>query len=244
MQGLAVFVGLVAIGYGYGFAVGGVAGALTGLVAGVGTGSGLAIGFAEGGTGVAAAGPVRGAQRMGGFLTACGCVVAAYFGGWAWGWAWGVAGYAAGVAAAFALGELSRRGAEDSDQVSSPRGYVPTAFDLNDRTHVEAIDDIRQTYAETLQNETGPYARCRYRPSSLLPYPKPVIKAALTALLDFVESRRASVLLDGSLKTAQVADDLEAALADLDDFLDVAPEKLPTDPLENASIGLQLRQEV
>ena len=237
-----MFVGLVAVGYG--FAVGGIAGALTGVVAAVGTGSGLAIAFAEGGTGVAAAGLMRGAQRMGGFLAACGCLVAAYFGGWTWGWAWGVAGYAAGAAAALVLWALSRRVAEDGGQVSPPRGHVPTVFDLSNSAHIEVIKDIRQTYADTLQDETGPYARCMYRPSSLLPYPKPVIRAALTALLDFVEGRRASVLLDGSIRTAQVADHLEAALVHLDDFLDVAPEKLPTDPLENASIGLQLRQEV
>ncbi len=240
MQGLAVFVGLVAVGYG--FAVGGIAGALTGLVAAVGTGSGLAIAIGEGGTGVAASGVMRRAQRMGGILAACGCLAAAYLGGWPWGWAWGVAGYAAGVAVALVLWAISRRGVEDGNQVSPPRGPVPTAFDLNSRTHVEVIEDIRQKYADTLQDETGPYARCMYRPSSLLPYPKPVIRAALTALLDFVEGRRASALLDVGLRTAQVSDHIEAALVHLDDFLDVAPEKLPTDPSENASVGFQLRQ--
>lgn len=239
-----MFVSLVAVGYG--FAVGGVTGALTGLVAAVGTGSGLAIALAEGGTGVAARGLMRSGQRAGGLLAATGCILAVYFGGWTWGWAWGIAGYAGGTVMALALWALLRVSAPDDStpSSSSPVAQLPTAFDLDDTVHVEIIEDVRRKFAETLQNESGPYAGCMYRPSSSLPYPKPVIRAAFTALLDFAAGRRESAIMDVRTRTAEVVDHLEAALVHLDDFLDVASDRLPTDPLENARVGLGLQQKV
>jgi len=108
MQGLAVVVGLVAIGYG--FVAGGILGALTGLVASVDTGSGLAIARAEGGTGVEAAGGfMRTAQRVGGVLSAVGCLAGAYFGGWRWGWGWAIAGYLLGAAVGLLLYTVTRK---------------------------------------------------------------------------------------------------------------------------------------
>ena len=74
MQGLAAIAALLATGYVLGMA--GVLGGLTGLVAVLGVGSGLAIATAESGTGVAALGGVRAAQRIGGFLAAGACLQA------------------------------------------------------------------------------------------------------------------------------------------------------------------------
>ena len=88
MQGLAAIAVLLATGYGFGMA--GVLGGLTGLVAAIGVGSGLAIATAESGTGVAASGDVRTAQRIGGFLAAGACLVGAVWGGWTVGWLWGL----------------------------------------------------------------------------------------------------------------------------------------------------------
>ena len=102
MQGLAALAALLAIGYGFGVA--GVLGALTGLVAVLGVGSGLAIATAESGTGVAASGGVRAAQRIGGFLAAGACLAGAVWGGWTVGWLWGLGGYIAGAVAGLAIG--------------------------------------------------------------------------------------------------------------------------------------------
>jgi hypothetical protein len=113
MQGLAVLVGLAAMGYGLRSA--GIAGALTGLVTAVGSMSGLAIASAESGARTAAAGSTRRAQRVGGVLAACGCVLGACVGGWSSGSAWAVAGYATGSAASLVLGALSRKEADDRD---------------------------------------------------------------------------------------------------------------------------------
>lgn len=109
MQGLAVIVGLVAIGYG--FSAGGLLGALTGFIAAVGAGSGLAIAGAERGTGVEAEGSMRTSQRIGGVLSALGCLGGAYYGGWRWGWGWGIAGYLLGAAIALLLYTIMRKAA-------------------------------------------------------------------------------------------------------------------------------------
>ena len=39
----------------------------------------------------------------------------------------------------------------------------------------------------------------------------------------------------------RVAENLRSALAHLDDFLDVHPDQLPTEPMANAKVGSELR---
>lgn len=115
-------------------------------------------------------------------------------------------------------------------------------FDLDDIAHVSIIDEIRDRYSVLLADDSHPYSRCMYRPSSLLPYPKEVIRRALEALLDFTEGRRQSHLLDASSRNSQVADTIRDCLDTLDDFLDVPAEQLPTNVSENARIGRQLQR--
>lgn len=78
--------------------------------------------------------------------------------------------------------------------------HMPSSFDLNDPAHVVLVDEIREKYSAFLADGSHPYSQCMYRPSSLLPYPKEVIRRALTALLDFVEGRRNSNLLDEAIR--------------------------------------------
>lgn len=243
MQGIAVIAALIAIGYG--FAAAGVLGAVTGLAAAVGVGSGLAIASAERGTAVAVAGPMRTAQRVSGILAAIGCLIGAYYGGWRFGWIWAIAGYAPGVASALliraVMGGSGQPRAGPKPQPMSPAA-IPSRFDLDDAMHVTIIDEIRDNLSAFLADDSHPYSRCMYRPASLLPYPKPVIRRALEALLDFIEGRRQSRFLDASIRSPAVAETVRTTLQLLDDFLDVSAEKLPTEPLENARVGLQLQR--
>ena len=63
----------------------------------------------------------------------------------------------------------------------------------------------------------------------------------MCALLDFVEDRRSSALLDQGIRRPEVADNVRAALGHLDDFLDVPADCLPTDTTENMRVGHRLQ---
>ena len=82
-----------------------------------------------------------------------------------------------------------------------------------------------------------------FRPASGLPYSKGDIETALIALLDFVEGRRESRLLDVAIRTPEEAEIIRTCLVLLDDFLDVPPEQLPTEPKANARVGFRLQEE-
>ena len=240
MQGCAVVVAFLAIGYG--FAAGGLVGALTGLVAALGVGSGLAISAAEQGTDVEGAGPLRTAQRIGGILAAAGCLAGVIRGGWSTGWLWGIGGYLAGAATSLVvlapLLAVRKVRSRDERQPAVATAW-PASFDLNDASHVALIDRISDAYSALLQDQSHPHAACMYSPASLLPYPRPVIKTALTALREFAERRRESRLLDPHLRNADAAETFTVALLHLDNFLDVPAHQLPTDPIENAEEALK-----
>ena len=113
-------------------------------------------------------------------------------------------------------------------------------FDLSDVEHVTLIDEIRQKYSALLSDETAPYSQCMFKPSALLPYPRGVIRHALETLLNFVEGRATSPYLDDAIRTPDAAEAIRASLAQLDDFVDVPPAELPTDPQENLRVGHKL----
>ncbi len=241
MLNLTALAALVAAGYG--FVTAGIFGALTGLVAVVGVGSGLAISVGEISTGVAPTKTGLGHwQRRGGILAAFLCGVAAYYGGWTLGWVWGIGGYAAGVILAL-LGYFLSSVGRDS-QSTDGRGTwtdqsfaIPRDFDLNDYQHVLIIDDIREQYSLVLADETLPYADCMYRPASTLPYPKEEIQRALIALLDYMEGRTDSDVLDPEMRTEEGAEIIRRVLVMLESYLDIPQEALPKNPQKNARVG-------
>ncbi len=236
MHSITVVAALLVIGYG--FAAGGFLGSLTGLVAAIGVGSGVAIARDEASTMLSTITLVRIAQRIGGLFSAMGCVIGAYHGGWQFGWGWGIGGYLFGGAAALLLQVVMRQ--RDNVRRTLP---MPSQFDLEDPTHVLAVDDIRQSYFGFLADESRPYGQCLYCPAAFLPYPKEVISRALTALLDFVEGRRESTFFYNSLRNVQVSDDIRKALTHLEDFLEIEAENLPTDRLENVRTGSRLKDD-
>jgi hypothetical protein len=156
-------------------------------------------------------------------------------------WHWALIPF--GVAFFVAFQSVSSTLVARKPEQRAAKAHVPSRFDLNDPAHVVMVDEIRGQYSALLADDSHPYSQCIYRPSSLLPYPKEVIRRALTALLDFVEGRRDSYLLDEGLRQPDVAEMIRTTLETLDDFLDVTPQKLPTDPRENARIAYQLQRE-
>lgn len=165
-----------------------------------------------------------------------------YFAGW--GWSLIPLGVAVFTALQSASSTLTARRLEQLEpfgpSAALTAAALPAQIDLNDVLHVTIIDLIREKYSAVLADQSQPYAGCLYWPTSLLPYPKRDIKRALNALLDFVEGRRPSTLLDVSIRTPELAETLRIALIALDNFLDVPTENLPTNPQENALVGARL----
>ncbi len=117
---------------------------------------------------------------------------------------------------------------------------VPDAFDLNDPTHVLLIDEIRERYSAVLSDfDTGPYAKCMWKPASLLPYPKTTIKGAMTALLDFIEGRVQSPHIDVSIRSSEAAEMVKSTLVLLDNYLEIPASELPTEPLANGRVAAE-----
>ena len=120
---------------------------------------------------------------------------------------------------------------------------LPAQIDLDDVQQVMLIEEIRLQYAALLMDKTHPYAACVFRPASLLPFPKATIKLALQAQLDFSEGQRDSQLLDASTRTPEMVDLLQWGITNLDNYLEVPPQSLPTDPLQNSSVGFCLSKQ-
>lgn len=117
---------------------------------------------------------------------------------------------------------------------------LPDKIDLNEPSHLVAIDYIRDKYSTLLADDSSAYAQCMYRPAAELPFPKETIRRALSALLAFVEGRQESRLVPHSLRSPEVADSLRIALTSLEGFLDVSPNQLPTEPSANLRAGAGL----
>jgi hypothetical protein len=132
----------------------------------------------------------------------------------------------------------SQSSGELPGQQSSPFD-VPSSFDLTDPFHVALLDEIRSAYGDHLSDGLGAYDGCVFRPASGLPYSKGDIETALAALLDFVEGRRESPLLDAAIRQPEAADNIKTALFFLDDFIDVPPEQLPTETNANLQVGFR-----
>lgn len=236
---------LLALGLGLlaalvGFARAGILGALTGVVTVIGASSGLAVALGRQTAGAAGRGGAEISiwHRRGGFLAAVGCVLAATYIGWRFGWLGAIGGYASGMLAGLIASALSvalRR----PQRAGTPgrRIPIPDQFDLGNAEDVQLIDEIRERFSQMLAHDTGPYRNCVFRPAVLLPYPKDAIRKALTALLDFAEGRAVSPHLDQEIRSTAVADTLRSCLALLDNYLDLPPEALPTDPKQNGRVG-------
>jgi len=127
-------------------------------------------------------------------------------------------------------------------RLQSPGGF-PRWYNLERPRHVALLDEIREGYATVLGDESHAFVDCTFKPAALLPYPKEEIRKALATLLDFVEGRRDSTLLDNQIRTQEISQVLRGSLMQLETFLEVSPAELPSEPEANEEFGLRwLRQ--
>ncbi len=113
----------------------------------------------------------------------------------------------------------------------------PTEWNPNDMRHLRLVDAVRSRYGDFLSAADHPYAECRYRPAGLLPYPKGVIATALQLLVDLASGAVKSVHVEPGTLTDDVVQTVKQGLEMLDLFIDVPPDRLPTDPEQNAAVG-------
>jgi hypothetical protein len=135
------------------------------------------------------------------------------------------------------LAAISRR--ENADP---SRSGLPTSFDLTSINDITLIETVQTAFGATLADDASPWKDCMYRPASLLPFPKPVIRSALQSLLDVAEGRRVSPHIDSSVfSTPESADSIRTALGVLDEFIERPETEFPTDPRANILYGTSLR---
>ena len=119
---------------------------------------------------------------------------------------------------------------------------IPHPYDLDNPEHVVRIDEIREAYARLLAHDDSEFADCTFKPASLLPYPKREIAEALSAMLDYAEGRTSSKHFDPGVRQPVVVTTLQAALVQLEAFLEVSPSELPRDRRANIEFGLRHRR--
>jgi hypothetical protein len=119
---------------------------------------------------------------------------------------------------------------------------IPHSYDLENPEHVVRIDEIREAYADLLSHEEGDFADCTFKPASLLPYSRREIAEALSAILDYAEGRAQSKHFDPIVRQPTVVATLQAALVQLETFLEVPPDEIPREPRANIEFGMRHRR--
>ena len=138
---------------------------------------------------------------------------------------------------------LGRRAAQRSlaPMPTTPQ-LIPHSYDLDNPEHVVRIDEIREAYADLLTREEGEFADCTFKPASLLPYSRREIAEALSAILDYAEGRAQSQHFDPIVRQPAVVATLQAALVQLETFLEVPAEEIPRDSRANIEFGMRYRR--
>ena len=113
----------------------------------------------------------------------------------------------------------------------------PVELDAGNERHVRFAGVIWERYKTVLAEKSGPFARCQFKPQSLLPYPKRDIAKALAMLLDVGEGRVPCRFIQVRSIPPEAIDTMKGALERLDRFVDVPPGELPADPEANATFG-------
>lgn len=113
----------------------------------------------------------------------------------------------------------------------------PAELSANEQMHLRLAGDIWEKYSLVLSDGALDHAGCVFRPQSSLPYPKEYIEQALSLLVEVGEGHIQSMHFKSSAVPADVVLAMKDARAQLDRFVDVDPEQLPTDPTENSQYG-------
>jgi hypothetical protein len=137
---------------------------------------------------------------------------------------------------------LSRRRAQRRvAPVPVARQLIPHSYDLENPEHVVRIDEIREAYASLLTHDESEFGNCTFKPASLLPYSRREIAEALSAILDYAEGRIPSEHFDPIIRQPTVVTTLQAALVQLETFLDLPPDEIPRETRANIEFGLRHR---
>lgn len=115
----------------------------------------------------------------------------------------------------------------------------PAALDANERKHLRLARDIWERCGAVLADDAQPYAGCKYRPESMLPYPKDYLAQALDLLVAVGEGRVRSIHFHADAVPADVLDSMRQARERLAAFVDVPAAELPRDPEANARYGAE-----
>jgi hypothetical protein len=113
----------------------------------------------------------------------------------------------------------------------------PAELSPNEQKHLRFAGDIWERVSEVLTDESQPFAGCRYKPSSLLPFPKDYVDRALGMLIDVGEGRQQSIHFRPEAIPQDVVNSMKAARQQLGAYVDVSTEELPSDANENARYG-------
>ena len=119
---------------------------------------------------------------------------------------------------------------------------IPHSYDLDNPEHVARIDEIREAFAQLLRHDESEFADCTFKPASLLPYSRRESAEALSAILDFAEGRTPSEHFDPIIRQPAVVTTLQAALVQLQTFLEVPPDEIPREHRANVEFGLRHRR--
>lgn len=107
-------------------------------------------------------------------------------------------------------------------------------FNLRRSADASRINAIIDGYSKVQGWPSGPHKDCVYRPASDLPFPKEEIRAALEALLQVAQGQATPCRdLMGYFASDEAAEVIGSNLADLDSYVDIPADQLPTDPRQN-----------
>lgn len=115
----------------------------------------------------------------------------------------------------------------------------PAELNPNEQKHLRLAGDIWERFGELLADDGLPYAGCRFRPESLLPFPKAYIAEALDMLVAVGEGRIQSVHIHSRSISPGVVEAMKQAREQLACYVDVPADELPRDPEANARYGAE-----
>lgn len=113
----------------------------------------------------------------------------------------------------------------------------PTKWKLDDFYHFPFSQEIIVGYGKLLDENDYKV----YKPESILPYPKEVIKKAILFTFDYLNYDKPLYELPDKQKVADNLNSVKYIL--LENFVDTDKRELPKDGIENFRVGKQLREE-
>ncbi|MFH1292281.1 MAG: hypothetical protein ABIH87_03725 [bacterium] len=122
----------------------------------------------------------------------------------------------------------------DREVRSGEDAYFPESFDTKDPLHDKFAEKIIQDYGGVMAN-SGKYAKCFYKPVSLLPYPKQYIKKACQLICKELNSEHPN--WERPANADEMIKNIGAIEAFLPNFIEVSVSELPTDTSENLKVG-------